>query len=186
MADLHINYLGLNLKNPVIVSSSGLTSSVEKIKEAEQAGAGAVVLKSLFEEQLKYEAGQYMGNNDDPEADDYIINYTKDNSVSNYLNMIEEAKKKVEIPVIASVNCVSSSEWVDFSKKMEAAGADALEVNVFYLPVDKARSPEDYEKVYFELAEKLKELLSIPVAFKLGRQFSNLLNLIERDRKSVV
>jgi len=180
MADLRVKYLGLDLKNPVIVSSSGLTSSVDKIREAEQAGAGAVVLKSLFEEQLKFEAGQYMGHSDYPEADDYILNYTKANLVSDYLTLIEEAKKAVQIPVIASVNCVSSSEWVDFSKKMEAAGADALEVNVFYLPVDKSQTPEDYEKVYFELAEKLKSLISIPLAFKLGRQFSNLLNLLNR------
>ena len=180
MADLRTQYLGLDLRNPIIVSSSGLTSSIEQIIEAEDAGAGAVVLKSLFEEQLKYEAGQLLGNNDYPEADDYILNYTKDNSVADYLTLIENAKKKVKIPVIASVNCVSSSDWIDFSKKMEAAGADALEVNVFFLPVDKERSPEDYEMVYFDLAEKLKDLLSIPVAFKLGRQFSNLLNLVNR------
>lgn len=180
MADLKVKYLGLDLRNPLIVSSSGLTASVDKIKEAEQAGAGAVVLKSLFEEQLKFESGQYTGSSDYPEADDYIMNYTKANSVSEYLKLIEEAKKAVNIPVIASVNCISSHEWVDFSKKMEAAGADALEVNVFYFPNEKDHTPEDYEKTYFELAEKLRSLITIPLAFKLGRQFSNLLNLVDR------
>ncbi len=180
MADLSVNYLGLKLKSPVIVSSSGLTDAVDKIVEIEKAGAGAVVLKSIFEEQLKHEANQYIVDNDYPEAEDYIRNYTRDNSVDKYLDLIEEAKKQVKIPVIASVNCVTSSEWVNFAKKIEEAGADALEVNVFFLPVNKEASSLDYEKVYCDLADELKQRLSIPVAFKLGRQFSNLTNLVNR------
>ena len=180
MADLSVNYLGLKLKSPVIVSSSGLTDAVDKIVEIEKAGAGAVVLKSIFEEQLKHEANQYIVDNDYPEAEDYIRNYTRDNSVDKYLDLIEEAKKQVKIPVIASVNCVTSSEWVNFATKIEEAGADALEVNVFFLPVNKEASSLDYEKVYCDLADELKQRLSIPVAFKLGRQFSNLTNLVNR------
>ena len=93
MAELNVKYLGLSLRNPVIVSSSGLTDSVKKIIDAEKAGAGAVVLKSLFEEQLSFEAGQYQVNNDYPEADDYIRNYTRNNSVDQYLTLIEEAHR---------------------------------------------------------------------------------------------
>ena len=159
MANLNVKYLGLDLKNPLIVSSSGLSDSVEKIVEIEKAGASAVVLKSLFEEQLKYEAGQYIGHSDYPEAADYILNYTKDNSVDNYLTLIEESKKKVNIPIIASVNCTTSSEWVEFSKKFEQSGADALEVNVFVLPTDKNLSSQDYEQVYLDLVEKLKSVI---------------------------
>ncbi len=180
MADLKVKYLGLDLKNPIIVSSSGLSDSVEKIVEIEKAGAGAVVLKSLFEEQLKYEAGQYMDYNDYPEAADYILNYTKDNSVDNYLSLIEEAKKVVDIPVIASVNCTSSNEWVNFSKKFEQAGADALEVNVFILPSNKNASSLEYEKVYLELVEKLRDVVNIPISFKLSRQFSNLPGMVNQ------
>ena len=180
MADLSVNYLGLRLESPVIVSSSGLTDAVEKIVEIEKAGAGAVVLKSIFEEQLKHEANQYIINNDYPEAEDYIRNYTRDNSVDKYLDLIEDAKNQVKIPVIASVNCVTSSEWVNFAKKIEDAGADALEVNVFFLPVNKDASSLDYEKVYCDLADELKQRLNIPVAFKIGRQFSNLTNLVNR------
>ncbi len=180
MADLSVNYLGLKLNSPVIVSSSGLTDAVDKIVEIEKAGAGAVVLKSIFEEQLKHEANQYIVDNDYPEAEDYIRNYTRNNSVDKYLDLIEDAKKQVKIPVIASVNCVTSSEWVNFAKKIEEAGADALEVNVFFLPVNKEASSLDYEKVYCDLADELKQRLSIPVAFKLGRQFSNLTNLVNR------
>lgn len=180
MADLSVNYLGLKLESPVIVSSSGLTDAVDKIVEIEKAGAGAVVLKSIFEEQLKHEANQYIVNNDYPEAEDYIRNYTRDNSVDKYLDLIEDAKNQVKIPVIASVNCVTSSEWVNFAKKIEDAGADALEVNVFFLPVNKDASSLDYEKVYCDLADELKQRLNIPVAFKIGRQFSNLTNLVNR------
>ncbi len=180
MANLNVKYLGLDLKNPLIVSSSGLSDSVEKIVEIEKAGASAVVLKSLFEEQLKYEAGQYIGHSDYPEAADYILNYTKDNSVDNYLTLIEESKKKVNIPIIASVNCTTSSEWVEFSKKFEQSGADALEVNVFVLPTDKNLSSQDYEQVYLDLVEKLKSVISIPISFKLGRQFSNLPGLVNK------
>jgi len=180
MADLSIKYLGLQLKNPFIVSSSGLTDSVEKILELERLGAGAVVLKSLFEEQLKFEAGQYSGYSDYPEAEDYIRSYTKDHSVGNYLDLIEEAKKATSIPIIASINCTTANEWIDFSKKIQDAGADALEINVFYLPTNADTGPLEYEKVYFELAEELRSRISIPIAFKLGRQFSNLLNLINK------
>jgi len=180
MADLNVKYLGLSLRNPIIVSSSGLTDSVKKIIEAEKAGAGAVVLKSLFEEQLSFEAGQYQANTNYPEAEDYIRNYTRDNSVDQYLTLIEEAKAAVNIPVIASINCVSASDWIDFSKKIEAAGADALEINVFFLPANKDQSSSKHEDLYGELAEKLKQIIHIPLSFKLGRQFSNLLNLVDR------
>lgn len=180
MAELNVKYLGLSLRNPIIVSSSGLTDSVKKIIEAEKAGAGAVVLKSLFEEQLSYEAGQYQANSDYPEADDYIRNYTRNNSVDQYLTLIEEAKAAVNIPVIASVNCVSAKDWIDFSGKIEAAGADALEINVFFLPTNKDQSSARHEELYSELAEKLKQIIHIPLSFKLGRQFSNLLNLVDR------
>ena len=186
MADLKVKYLGLDLKNPIIVSSSGLSDSVEKIVEIEKAGAGAVVLKSLFEEQLKYEAGQYMDYNDYPEAADYILNYTKDNSVDNYLSLIEEAKKVVDIPVIASVNCTSSNEWVNFSKKFEQAGADALEVNVFILPSDKDAPSLDYEKVYLELVEKLKSVINIPISFIRSRTAMSIVLIIPKHNPSKI
>jgi dihydroorotate dehydrogenase (fumarate) len=180
MADLTTKYVGLSLKNPLVVSSSGLTDSVEKIIELERIGAGAVVLKSLFEEQLKFEAGQYSGYSDYPEAEDYIRSYTKDHSVGNYLDLIEAAKKTTTIPIIASINCTTANEWLDFSKKIQNAGADALEINVFYLPGNKETGPSEYEKVYLQLAEELRERISIPIVFKLGRQFSNLLNIINK------
>ena len=105
MINLSTNYLGLKLNNPLIVSSSGLTNSVEKIKKLEELGAGAVILKSLFEEQIKAEAGQMIGDTNYPEAQDYLLQYTRNNSIEDYLQLIENAKKSVKIPVIASINC---------------------------------------------------------------------------------
>lgn len=180
MNKLETTYLGLKLRNPVIVASSGLTNSVEKIKNLEAKGAGAVVLKSLFEEQINVDAGKLANNTDYPEALDYINYYTKNNSVQEYLDLIKNAKAQVKIPVIASINCVSSKEWVSFARKIEAAGADALEINVFVLPMDRNAPPEKYENIYFELAEKLRGMLKIPFAFKLSSHFSNLVGFVQK------
>ncbi len=178
MANLNTSYLGLSLKNPVIVSSSGLTNSVEKIVKLEEKGAGAVVLKSLFEEQIKFEAGKIIEKSDYPEAQDYIMNYLKDNSLDEYYKLIEDSKKSVKIPVIASINCMTASEWVTFAKDIESAGADALELNVFILPTDLNRSSEKYESLYYEIIEKVKARTKLPIAVKIGFHHTNLLSLV--------
>jgi len=180
MANLQTTYLGLSLKNPIIVSSSGLTSNVETIKKLEAHGAAAVVLKSLFEEQILHEAGSLSVHSDYPEAEDYLKAYVTSNNVEKYLELISEAKEAVDIPVIASINCISASKWIDFAAKIQEAGADALEVNVFVLPTDSRKTAEDYEAVYYTLAEKLRRLISIPIAFKLGNHFTNPLRIIEQ------
>ncbi len=180
MSKLETTYLGLKLKNPVIVGSSGLTSSVDKIKEIEKAGAGAVVLKSIFEEQIKFEAGTMANGSGSPEAWDYVNHYVKQNTLQEYLNLIKKVKEEIKIPVIASINCVSAKEWVGFAKSIEEAGADALEVNVFVFPNDRNASGDKYENIYFDLAEKLKKTVNIPFAFKLGSHFSNLVGFIQK------
>lgn len=169
----------MKLKNPLIAGSSGLTSSIEKIKEIEKKGAGAIVLKSLFEEQINYEAGSLADTSDSPEALVYVKYYTKNNTVQEYLDLIKKAKAEINIPVIASINCVSAKDWVDFAKQIEDAGADALEINVFVLPNDRNASGEKYESIYFDLADKLKKRLTIPFAFKLGTHFTNLVGFIQ-------
>lgn len=190
MANLETTYLGLNLKNPIIVSSSGLTSNVESIKKLEANGAAAVVLKSLFEEQILHEAGSLTVHSDYPEAEDYLKAYVTSNNVEKYLELIAKAKETVSIPIIASINCISASKWIDFAAKIQEAGADAIEINVFVLPTDSRKKPEDYETVYFTLAEKLKDLISIPISFKLSDHFTNPLRIIEqlwyREVKGVV
>jgi dihydroorotate dehydrogenase (fumarate) len=178
MVDLSTTYLGLKLKNPIIIGSSGLTNSVENIKEAAANGAAAVVLKSLFEEQIQHAASHMLTQNEQsnyyPEAEDYIRNYTKINDVDNYLKLIRESKKSVDIPIIASINCVSSSEWTDFAKKIESAGADALELNIFILPSDPHLSGEQNEQVYFEIINKIIKTVKIPVAVKISYYFSGM------------
>jgi len=170
--------MGLKLKNPIIVASSGLTNSVENIREAAAAGASAVVLKSLFEEQILHATHHTLAQDEStnyyPEAEDYIRNYTRANDVDNYLKLIRESKKAVDIPIIASINCISPSEWIDFAKKIEEAGADALELNIFILPSDPLKTGEQNESVYFEILEKVTRTVSIPVAAKISYYFSSL------------
>ena len=174
MIDLSVKYAGLTLKSPIIVSSSGLTSSVTRIKKIADAGAGAVVLKSLFEEQIQYEIGNMETGGGYPEAADYLKTYARENSVSNYLQLISDAKNAVDIPVIASVNCYSSSEWVDFTKQMQEAGADAIELNIYFIANNKRKDPREYETVYLQILENVKKTVSVPVIVKLGSHFTNL------------
>ncbi len=178
MPSLETTYLGLKLKSPIIVGSSGLTNSVAKVTDLETQGAGAVVLKSLFEEQILHEAHHVIQQDEMtnmyPEALDYIRNYSREQSLSNYLNLIKECKAKVKIPVIASINCFTPGEWVSYAKMIEDAGADALELNIFVLPSDPEHSTEKNEAVYFAILEKLIRLVKIPVALKISHYFSAL------------
>jgi len=180
MADLSTSYLGLKLKNPIIVSSSGLTDNIEKLKVLEKNGAGAVVLKSLFEEQIRFETGKLLSDATHTEAADYVSNYSRSHTLDNYIQLIQAAKKELSIPVIASINCVSSGEWIEFARRIQEAGADALELNVFFFPSDKDFRSEDYEQTYYELALKVKSRVNIPVSFKLGQNFTSLVNIVDR------
>ncbi len=180
MANLSTTFAGMKLRNPFIISSSGITSSLEKIRRLDTLGAGAIVLKSIFEEQILYETRRNLGDTDYPEALDYVKAYTRDNHLGDYLSLIKEAKRAIHIPVIASINCVTASEWIDFAKQIESVGADALEVNVFFLPTDKNKSSNDYEKVYFELLSGIKDKITIPVIIKLGSHFTNIVYLVNQ------
>lgn len=182
MIDLSTKYMGLDLKNPIIVGSSGLTNSVENVIEIEKNGGAAVVLKSIFEEQIKHEINKTVKQNDlnlaYPEAFDYISNYSEEHTFDKYLNLIKDCKKAVKIPVIASINCVSSSEWITYAKKIEDAGADALELNIFLLPSDINNSSEFNEKVYFDIVNEVKRQLTIPIAVKTSSYFSGLAKMM--------
>jgi len=184
MTDLSTTYLGLQLKNPIIVGSSGLTDSVEKIVHLEAMGAGAVVLKSLFEEEIIMEMEEtiYAMTNRNfvfPETMDYMETIVKDDILLNYLELIADAKKAVEIPVIASINCVSSQKWTYFAKEIEKAGADALELNLFFLPTDTQRGEKEIMQATFDIISKVKGSIRIPVALKISTFQSNLLRYVE-------
>ena len=178
MVNLSTKYLGLSLRNPIIVGSSGLTDSVDDIKELEKFGAGAVVLKSIFEEEILHEMEHEVKGAEkdgfDAAAFDYYDYKIKEKNLSAYIKLIEQAKEAVSIPVIASINCVSAHEWTYYAQKFEAAGADALELNVFALPTNFHKTAEENEQIYFDLANKVKERVQIPVALKISHYSSNL------------
>ncbi len=134
MADLACKYLGLDLRNPLIVSSSGLTDNLDKIIQLQDSGAGAIVVKSIFEEEIEFEEGRIIDLQPSswPGADEYAKFYSKEHSINDYLKLIEASKRKLSIPVIASINCIAAGEWINIVKSIELAGADAIELNIFF------------------------------------------------------
>lgn len=184
MSTLHLetSFAGLQLKTPIIIGSSGLTDSVGKIKQLAENGAGAVVLKSLFEEQIMEDIRETHLQNemDAPELDEYVREYTKQNSIANYIKLIKEAKAAVDIPIIASINCIDASEWINFAKQIEDAGADALELNIALLSSDMQRTGEEIEQNYFKIIDAVSATISLPLIIKLGQYSASLANLIQR------
>ena len=172
--------MGLKLKSPLIIGSSSLTSSLSKMKSAEDNGAGAIVMKSLFEEQINFTIATASDSSGYPESDDYLSYYTKSHAVDEYLTLIASAKKEINIPIIPSINCISSETWIDFARNIQDAGADALEINMFFLPVSSKISSEHSERLYLDLVEKLRATVSIPFAIKIGQRFSNILFMIDQ------
>ena len=182
MADLTTTYLGLQLANPIIVGSSGLTNSADAIAKCAEAGAGAVVVKSIFEEQIAAEVMEAVDASHDsmwhPEAAEYIGNYGRENAVGAFLETIADAKRRVDIPVIASVHCVSAGRWTEFAGRMQKAGADAIELNVFVLPSDPRRSGADNEQVPVDVVRAVKANAQVPVAAKVGFYYSSLVRAL--------
>jgi dihydroorotate dehydrogenase (fumarate) len=179
MADLKTSYVGLHLDNPLIVSSSGLVDNIDKVRRMADNGPGAIVLKSLFEEQIIFDSGRLIEDYSYPEAADYIRGYSKSHSVGEYLELIEQSKKRITQPVFASINCISGTDWTSFAKQIEQAGADGLELNVFILPVD-GEQPERIEKSYFDILQKVRQTISIPLVAKISPYFSNLIYMIHQ------
>jgi dihydroorotate dehydrogenase (fumarate) len=178
MADLTTTYMGLLLRNPLIIGSCGLTSTVEKIKELEANGAAAIVLKSIFEEEILHDTKAHLDSAKDDkmiytelsETLDYIDLHIKDDTLNNYINLIKNSKKEVLIPIIASINCITDSEWTGFAKKIENAGADALELNIFLNPSDN--SDIDFEKAYYNIISNVLRAVKIPVSVKFSQYFT--------------
>ena len=177
MPDLKTKYMGLKLKNPLIVSSSSLTNSVKAVRSCAEAGAGAVVLKSLFEEQIESDVRDMEDESwpyPHPEAFDYVRNMGLQMGKQEYLKLIEEAKQEVAIPVIASLNCISPKWWVDYAKEIASAGADALELNVAYMPTGFHKNAKEIEGLFFKIIEAVKNKIDLPVAVKIGPYFTSL------------
>jgi len=184
--DLSTTYLGLALKNPLVVSATPLTEDIGNIKKMEDYGAAAVVLHSLFEEQIELESsaldrGLSSGENSYAESLSYFPDLTSYNlGPEAYLEHIAKAKAAVKIPVIASLNGASTGGWVKYARKMEQAGADALELNIYTIPTDPAVTGAQVEQVYCDLVRDVASGVRIPVAVKLAPYFSAMANLATR------
>ncbi len=177
--DLTTTYLGLKLKNPIVPSASPLSHTLDGMKRMEDAGASAIVMYSLFEEQLTHESAElnhYLSQGTEsfaealsyfPEAEEYNL------GPDEYLELIRTAKKSLGIPVIGSLNGVSTGGWISFAKRIEEAGADAIELNVYYIVADPKLSSQEVEERYLEVLRAVKGTVRIPVAMKLGPHFSS-------------
>ena len=180
MATLETTFAGLKLKNPIIISSSGLTDSAAKNQKLYEAGAGAIVLKSLFEEQIMMEADWLGDPNMYPEGSDYLVGYIREHKLGEYLNLIKETKKVCDIPVIASINCYQDADWIEFARKIEEAGADALEVNILALQTDIQYAYGSFEQRHIDILSHIRKTVNIPVIMKLGDNLTNPIALIDQ------
>jgi dihydroorotate dehydrogenase (fumarate) len=189
MIDLSTKYMGFDLKNPIIAASSGMTDTADKVKNLEMNGIGAVVLKSLFEEQIMMEIDAVTASNiynNYGEGDNYISYYTRKHNVDNYLRLIEQSKEQVDIPVIASLNSFTVGQWVDFAERIESAGADALELNMFIMPGDQKFSGQEIEDIYFDVINSIRKNTSLPIALKLSTYFSGMADsLIKMSKEDI-
>jgi dihydroorotate dehydrogenase (fumarate) len=183
---LSTNYLGLVLKNPIVASSSPLSHSLASIQRLEDAGASAVVMYSLFEEQITFNSlyvDHYLRNNTNSYAE--ALNYFPEMDEYNvwpdeYLNLLRRAKESVDIPIIGSLNGISVGGWTNYAGLIEDAGADALELNVYYVPTDIEMTGREIEDMYLDMLRQVKRSVTIPVAMKLSPFFSSMSNMARR------
>lgn len=190
MIDLTTQYLGLTLNNPLVAASSPLTGNLDDAKRLEDAGVAAIVLPSLFEESVQHEQkqlekyvhsqalGHYEADSFQPVPEDY------NGELDNYLEHLQKLKTALNIPVIASLNGISNSGWIDHGKEIMLAGADALELNIYYVAVDPEQTGEQVETRYIELLTRLREQITIPVCMKLSSQFSSVTNMATKLQAS--
>jgi dihydroorotate dehydrogenase (fumarate) len=185
--DLTTTYLGMTLKNPIVPSASPLSRSLDNIRRMEDEGAGAVVMYSLFEEQIAYESRRlhhyldYMAESF-AEAKTFFpdLDYYNEVSPDEYLNLVSRAKATVSIPVIASLNGVSSGGWISYAQKIQQAGADALELNIYHIPTDLDQTGAQVEQMYLDVVSAVKQSVTIPVAVKVSPYFSATANMAKR------
>ena len=187
MINLATTYMGLSLKNPIIVSSCSLSHSAEGVKRLADAGAGAVVLKSLFEEQILYDVKELEKKSSavaHPEELDYLRQMGMSKKSDEYLQIIEKSKEAVDIPVFASINCISGKAWTDYAKYIEAVGADGLELNIALMPKEFDEDPVKIENHILKIVENTKNNINLPIAVKIGPYFTSIPKIVKGLRKS--
>ncbi len=187
---IHASYMGLNLNSPILVSACTLSEQTDNIVKMEDHGAGAVIMFSLFEEQIRKEEARFKGVMSEttyafPEALDYFPDLEDFNvGTDEYLEHIRKAKERVDIPIIGSLNGITNEGWIDYSKQMEQAGADGIEVNIFFIPADIAMSSSEVEHRYLNIITSIKQTVKIPVAVKLNPYFSAMGNMSLRMKNA--
>lgn len=177
MINLKTRFFGLELNNPIIVASSSLTAESNKIKEFSDNGAGAIVLKSVFEEEIVNEYNEVVNSKTAAhfnEFVDYFDYKIRDKVLANYGQLIKAAKQASKVPIIASINCISTGDWLQFASQVQDAGADAIELNLFVLPFDPVRKAEDNRRFYMDTVKEITGKLKIPVSVKISSYFSDL------------
>lgn len=182
MVDISCSFVGLQLPSPLIVGSSGVSRSLDKAKAFVEAGAGAIILKSIFEEQIESQVALLTQSNDYTEATDYLAHYVRSEEVGAYLRQIKEFKQSLPIPVIASICCMRSESWLDFASQVEQAGADALEINIMKVETDLFYNAQTSEQGYIHLVQELCNRLRIPIIIKLSRYHTALPALVDKLR----
>ena len=179
-----VKYLGLELKSPIIAASSGMTSNIDNLVKLERAGAGAVILKSIFEEQIIYDikrnthvfapVGNYGASYE------YIAQHVADNSVSKHFELIRLAKENLSIPIIGSINCFSHENWITYAKQFQEAGCDALEFNMAIMPFDASLSADDVERTFSDIIQSVRKTVSIPISVKVSTYFTDLAKFMQQ------
>ncbi len=180
MKSLTTTFAGLTLKCPIIAASSSKTNSAERNAALEQAGVGAIVLKSLFEEDIINQSQSISSSADHSEASDYMQGYLRSHALSEYINLIKQSKQTCTVPIIASINCCTAGDWVEFATLIEQAGADALELNVMSLAYEANYTDGALEQSYVDIARMVLSNVQIPVIVKLGSNLSNPTALTSR------
>ena len=176
--DTRTKYLGLELRNPIVVGSCGLTADIDKLAEMDAAGAGAVILKSVFEEQIIHDIKRNthvvapIDNYGD--SYEYIAQHVADDSLGRHFSLIREAKKRLSIPVIGSINCYSYENWLTYASKFQEAGCDALELNMAILPYETSLSADDVERTFSQIINTIRKSISIPISIKVGTYFTDM------------
>lgn len=182
--DTKTKFMGKEIKSPIIAGSCGKTSDLDNLKRLDEKGVGAIILKSLFEEQITHEISNNMrllqNIGEMQEAYTYIAEHTKNSQLDNYLNFIRRAKEQITVPIIASINCVTATEWLQFATNIEKAGADGIELNMFIMPTNVNESAEEVEQFYENTLQILRRAITIPISLKISPYSASLAKMCQK------
>ena len=177
-------YLGLEIDSPIVVGSCGLTNDINNLQKIEEAGAGAVIIKSVFEEQIIYDIKRNLSMMAPTDSYgmsyEYVASHVSDDSLGKHFDLIKEAKKRLHIPVVGSINCYSFENWMTYTQRFQEAGCDALELNMAILPYETTMSYEDVDRLFSNIINTLRKSVNIPVSIKVSQNFTDMANFMQR------